>query len=185
MQCCTVIQDLHTHEINEKLSSQFIDTRLNFCFTNEFPCMTWWLVTVIPTVLRVSVTSMEYESITEVRICALITTAAYSWGKERDVSSIRPMCPDIINAFPISPKPFVSFKLLGTVSQKAVVLLQVVDLHQPTSIQDTLTHRVIPVMFDVREKVFMSGLQKLIILKVISLIVIPDNPNLSTLEESH
>ena len=57
----------------------------------------------------------------------------------------------------ISPVPFCKL-LLNTMPQEAVVLLQVVDLHQPAPVQLTLSPGVLPVTLNVREQVLVTCL---------------------------
>ena len=62
-----------------------------------------------------------------------------------------------INIIAISPVPSLGL-LLQSMSQEAVVLLQVVDLHQVAPVQLTLSPGVLPVTLNVREQVLVTCL---------------------------
>ena len=96
------------------------------------------------------------------------------------------MSPDsgVVDIIAISPEPGIEV-LLDSMSDEAVVLLPVVDLHQPASVELALPPGVLPVMSDVREKVLMTRLKyfhfEYVYLNVST--TLPDNLNLSTLED--
>ena len=91
--------------------------------------------------------------------------------------------PRILHIIPVSPVPLVTLLCL-TMSHQAIELLQVVDLHQPASIQLALPPGFKPIVFDFRKKILVAFLQyeKRNSLCDATLLVLLHTPNLSILE---
>ena len=70
------------------------------------------------------------------------------------------MCPDtgIIDIISISPV-LAAYAKFDSLSQEAVVLLEVVDLHQPASEELTLQPGVLPNMTNIRKQILVTFLK--------------------------
>ena len=118
-------------------------------------------VTVVSSVMFIS-SYMDHESITPSRTVTVSASASKSWAEERHIAIVVGMSPHpcILHIIAVSPIPRVGL-LCHAMSHEAVVLLQVVDLHQPPSVQLALCPGLKPIVSDLRKQVLVARLQLL------------------------
>ena len=129
-------------------------------------------IAVVSPVLQV-VTNVKDKSVTIATAAILIFSLAATSDfrrEERHLRIIPSMCPHsrVCHIIAISPVPFQGL-LLQSMSHQTVVLLEVVDLHEPAPIHLTLQPGVFPVGGQLGEKILRTRLRKKVFNNLLSL----------------